>query len=444
MNNDLDFNIARLGEPTLDSPLNLTDIDGDMIGNFVQENARVLYDPKMKNLRAAIAADTEPASFEEAGPRRKLFFQLGKVRAAIVTCGGLCPGINDVIRSLVMELWHHYDIHEILGLRYGYRGLTKEGIKESIALNPEIVHRIQNDGGSFLRSSRGNQDAAEMVDVLEEKGIDMLFTIGGDGTQRGALDITQEIQRRGKKIAVVGIPKTIDNDVAFTERTFGFETAFSIARDILLCGHTEARGAMNGIGLVKLMGRHSGYIAAKAAIATGEANFVLVPEVPFEMDGEKGFLAALEKRLLDRRHALVVVAEGAGQDLLEQQVNKLGKDKSGNAKLADIGLFMKARINQYFAEKQWDFTVKYIDPSYIIRSAPANAMDSVFCLELGQCAAHAAMSGRTGLLIGYCNRHYVHIPIAAAVSRRKLIDPDGPDWRAVVEATGQPAVMKND
>ncbi|MCX7049786.1 MAG: ATP-dependent 6-phosphofructokinase [Candidatus Sumerlaeota bacterium] len=438
-----DFTIQRLGAARYESPLPLSDVPNDHIGDFVREDERVIYDPNMEEVQRALAEGREPLSLEVAGPRHKLFFEPGKARAAVVTCGGLCPGINDVIRALTLCLWHHYRIRDIFGARYGYWGLTPENFGEAMRLDPDVVDHIHHEGGTILRSSRGPQDVARMVDTLERNRIDMLFTIGGDGTQRGALAIAQEIGQRGLPIAVVGVPKTIDNDICHTERTFGFETAFSIARDILVGAHTEARCAMNGVGLVKLMGRRSGYITARAALASGEANFVLIPEAPFDLDGPRGFLAALEARLRDRKHALVVVAEGAGQDMLQEEAARLETDRSGNVALADIGLYLKRRIEQYLAARDMDFTVKYIDPSYIIRSLPANASDAVFCQELARAAVHAAMTGRTGMIVGYWNQHYTHVPIAPAIGSRKAIDTDGPEWRAVMEATGQPPTMKN-
>ncbi|MBN1516925.1 ATP-dependent 6-phosphofructokinase [Candidatus Sumerlaeota bacterium] len=439
------LSIPRLGEAAHASPLNLSEVHGDFIADFVPEDARVYYNPGVQAIRAALDQGEEPLAFEVAGPRRKLYFdpKADGLSAAIVTCGGLCPGINDVIRSLVMELWHRYGVRRILGCQYGFLGLTPSWIEQALNLTPEMVDHIQWEGGSFLRSSRGAQDVPTMVDMLQRENVSLLFTIGGDGTTRGALEIVKEIERRGAKIAVVGLPKTIDNDVCYTEKTFGYETAFSTARDAVMSAHTEARGALNGVGLVKVMGRNSGSIAAQAALASGEANFVIVPEVPFELEGPRGFLEALRARLEARRHALVVVAEGAGQSLMHEEAEILGLDKSGNKKLADIGLYLKLRIADFLTNIGMEHTVKYIDPSYIIRSVPANAADSVFCLKLAQNAVHAAMTGRTGIIIGYCNQHFVHIPMSLAISGSKRLDPDGPEWRAVLEATGQPTVMIN-
>ena len=308
-------------------------------------------------------------------------------------------------------------------------------------MSPEEVEHIHREGGSVLGCSRGKQDVREMVDYIAERKINVLFTIGGDGTLRGASAISQEARRSGYELAVIGVPKTIDNDISYVERSFGFETAYSMAQAALQGAHEEARGAPNGIGLVKLMGRHSGFVAALASLACGDANFVLVPELDFDLDGENGFLKALERRMRNAGHALVVVAEGVGQKFFDQDT--LGKDASGNVKLGDIGPLLKERISQYFLGAGMEVNIKYIDPSYIIRSSPASPTDSVFCRRLAQHAVHAAMTGRTDMIVGVWNNRFVHVPIATAISERKQLDPEGSTWLAVIEATGQPLSMKN-
>ena len=293
----------------------------------------------------------------------------------------------------------------------------------------------------MLGSSRGYGDrTSDLVDALVREGINMVFAIGGDGTQKGALDISDEVKKRGLKTAVVGIPKTIDNDLSFVQRSFGFETSVSMAVQAVQGAHVEARGAINGVGLVKVMGRQSGFIAAHTALAMNDVNFVLIPEVPFDLEGENGLLQHLEKRLLRRHHAVILVAEGAGQDLLQ---DAKGTDKSGNKKLADVGPYLKQQVAHYFKQRNNEVNIKYIDPSYIIRSAPANANDSVYCARLGGNAVHAAMSGRTGLIISLLHDRFVHVPIRLAVTTRNCVDPEGRLWRDVVEATGQVQLMKN-
>jgi 6-phosphofructokinase 1 len=289
----------------------------------------------------------------------------------------------------------------------------------------------------MLSSSRGQQDAGEIVDFLQRKGVSMLFTIGGDGTLRGAHAIYQEVKKRGLAISVIGIPKTVDNDIAFVERTFGLETAFSVAAESIRSAHTEAIGAPYGIGIVKVMGRNSGYIAANAALALAEVNFCLIPEVPFGLDGSFGLHGLLEQRLRQRDHAVIIVAEGAGQEFMKDTTGK--KDESGNPALGDIGVFLKDSIKRYFKEHTDLYVnIKYIDPSYMVRSVPANAHDSIYCIQLSQNAVHAGMAGKTGIIIGQWNGQFTHVPIALATSRRKVLSAEDPLWLSVLEATGQP------
>lgn len=372
-----------------------------------------------------------PVLLEQAGPRERIYFAPEQVNAAIVTCGGLCPGLNDVIRGLTMVLWYRYGVKSIRGIRYGYAGMIPGTPHEPVMLNPALVEDIHKDGGTILGSSRGPQDTGAMVDYLVANGINMLFTIGGDGTQRGALDLFREAQRRGIELSVVGIPKTIDNDLHYTDRTFGFTTAVAMSKDPIECAHNEAKGVFNGVGLVKLMGRHSGFVAAYAALASSDVNLVLVPEVPFTLDKLMDFL---EDRFRRKTHAVIVVAEGAGQDLVPVE----GWDKSGNKRLGDIGVFLRDTIKVRLQERGTQTSIKYIDPSYIIRSAPANAVDSTFCFMLAQNAVHAAMAGRTGMVISLLNSRYVHVPIAKATEARKLIDPHSALWESVLDNTGQP------
>ncbi|MFC1509126.1 ATP-dependent 6-phosphofructokinase [Candidatus Omnitrophota bacterium] len=439
-----DFSIDKLGQSRHKSPLTELFAGSDLSKGFVDEKAQNVYDPRLDSIRLYNDSGEDPPSMEVAGPRQKIFFQPSEVRAAIVTCGGLCPGLNDVIRAIFMELHYRYRVNEVLGIRYGYSGLVPRVGLPPISLTPEIVANIHRDGGTLLGSSRGPQDSSEIVDFLERMRINIVFAIGGDGTQRGALSIATEIERRKLNTGIIGIPKTIDNDISFVERSFGFNTAVSTAKDVLSSGHEEARGAYNGVAVVKLMGRYSGFIAAMAAVANGDANFVLVPEIPFDLDGENGFLKILEQRLESRKHALIVVAEGAGQNLLKDASSGSGCDASGNVLLGDIGIYLRDRIAAHFSSGWHAATVKYIDPSYIIRSSPANAEDSIFCSRLGRNAVHAAMTGRTKMVVGLWNNTFTHVPMSAVISRRKQLDPYGPEWLVVLESTGQPGRMKDE
>lgn len=409
--------------------------------SFTDDDNRVLLNVKTKALAEIVACQREPASFEEAGARRTIYFDPSKVRAAILTAGGLCPGLNDVIRALVMTLHYRYGVGSILGVKYGYQGLMPEFGHQLVPLDANGVSHIHEFGGTVLGSSRGSAGAEELTDSLERLNINILFCIGGDGTLKGAHAIAQEARKRSLKLAVVGVPKTIDNDINMVARSFGFETAVSVASTVIRSAHTEAVGAPWGVGLVKLMGRDSGFIAATAALAQSDANYVLIPEIDFDLEGPGGLLAHLEKRLKNRGHAVIVVAEGAGQKYFEGGDET--RDASGNVLHKDIGTFLADSIKAHFKKLKKELNLKYIDPSYIIRSEPANASDQVYCSFLGQKAVHAAMAGKTNLLIGLWNDQFVHVPIALAIRERKKVDPNGVLWNSVLEGTGQPSFLNN-
>ncbi|MEJ2162162.1 MAG: ATP-dependent 6-phosphofructokinase, partial [Robiginitalea sp.] len=369
----------------------------------------------------------------------RTFFKPGQTTAAIVTCGGLCPGINNVIRSLVMGLHYFYGAKKIIGIPYGYQGLAPDNPHPYQELTPSYVRDIHQFGGTILGSSRGGHEVGTMVDTLVSLGVDILFAIGGDGTLKGVEAIGKEIEKRGLQISAVGIPKTIDNDIDLIDKSFGFETAYSVASNIIRDAHNEARGAHNGIAIVKLMGRDSGFIAASASMSMPEVNFLLIPELSFGLEGQNGFLHFLEERLKSKQHAVIVVAEGAGQHLFDKE--SVVRDASGNIKHQDIGVFLKERISQYFVERKTEVTIKYIDPSYIIRSAPANASDSIFCNRLAYQAVHGAMSGKTRFVVGLMNNQLVYLPISAVVQKRKKISLEGEFWFAALQSTGQPFTM---
>jgi 6-phosphofructokinase 1 len=402
---------------------------------FIRDEERVLYHATLDEMKDWLDRGAEPPSMETAGPRSRVFFEPSELACGIVTCGGLCPGLNDVIRAIVLSLHHHYGVPKIYGFRYGYAGLVGRLGHTPFELTPVLVNRIHEAGGSFLGSSRGPQEPAEMVATLEGLGIGILFVVGGDGTLRGAQAISEEAARQGLALSVIGVPKTIDNDVSFVQRTFGFETAVSEARRATSAANAEAEGAPNGIGLVKLMGRDSGFIAAYSVLADSHVNFCLIPEAPFTLEK---FLPELRRRIERRGHAVVVVAEGAGQGLMDQTK---GQDASGNVSYGDVGRFLRDAIGAYFKRHGIDISLKYIDPSYAIRSVPATAHDAAFCLLLGHNAVHAGMSGRTNMVVSFWNHRFAHVPIRLAVSERKQIDPDGALWTSVLASTGQPRDM---
>ena len=427
-----DLLVSGLGDPVHPSPLCFESAKRHGGRHFVAESERVRLDITEGGGRAVQA----PLTLEEAGPRERLFFDPRATTAAIVTCGGLSPGLNNVIRSVFYELSENYGVPKVLGIRNGFRGLNPAVGERPILLNREFVEPIDKLGGTALGSSRGPQDPRVMADFIEAQAIDILFCLGGDGTQRGAHDLHKELQRREAKVAIVGIPKTIDNDISFVHQSFGFATALDKAHEVIQAAHVEARDAVNGIGLVKLMGRHAGFIAAGASVVSQEVNFTLVPEIPFPLEGKEGFLESLEERVRRRGHAVVVVAEGAGQHLFEGKAGK--RDASGNLQHEDIGTFLRDRIKAHFTEREFEMTLKYLDPSYFIRSVPANGFDRFVCDQMGRHAVHAGMAGKTGVMIGMEHGHYINVPIPAVVSRTKTLDVGGDLWRGVLQVTRQP------
>ncbi len=424
------FSISRIGEYQFDSPLSAV--------RFIGDDERVLLNARLRDLNSRTQPLEDLPMMEVAGPRERIYFDPSRLSCGIVTCGGLCPGLNDVIRSIVMSLHHHYGVTSIFGFRFGYEGLVPQCGHEPIRLSPESVHRINEFGGTILGSSRGPQDTSVMVRTLVDMNIGILFAIGGDGTLRGAHAIANEAAKQGEKISVIGIPKTIDNDISYVQKTFGFETAVAEAQRAIYAANSEAESAQNGIGLVKLMGRDSGFVAAYSALASSHVNFCLVPEVPFSLEA---LLCEIRERLESRHHALIVVAEGAGQELMETAGDR---DASGNIKYGDIGVFLRDSIKDKFKKCGLEVNIKYIDPSYTIRSMPANPHDSAFCLLLGHNAVHAGMSGRTNMLVSFWNHQFAHVPISLAVSQRKKIDVKETLWSSVLACTGQASTMTGD
>ena len=438
---DFNLNVKSLGESKFISPLNLSENDGDKVANYIKDDERIFAINSNYELDYLKSKKIEMPSFEKAGPRKNLFFKPGETVSAIVTCGGLCPGLNAVIRSIVLMNFFRYKNKVVYGIKYGFQGFIKKYFTDVISLNPELVESIDKTGGTILGSSRGPQDVGEIVDRLVELKVNVLYTIGGDGTLRGAHEIYKEIAKRNLPISVIGIPKTIDNDISYIDRSFGTETAFSKACDSVNSAHVESKGSYNGIGLVKVMGRMSGFIAANTTLAVNNVNFTLIPEIPFELEGENGFLENLKERILRKHHAVILAAEGAGQNLFID--NEARYDASGNKILGDIGILLKNNIKEYFEKEKIPATVRFIDPSYIIRSTEPTPNDALLCLQLAQMAVHSGMAGKTDIVIGNHNGEFIHLPIEVAVSKRKMIDPEGELWLSVLETTGQPMNMIN-
>jgi 6-phosphofructokinase 1 len=419
--------VKTLGECKLPSPVRHK--------KYVADGERVFATESETFARYAETKLGHLPTFEKAGPKEMIFHDPRWTRVGIVTAGGLCPGLNTVIKGLVEILKFDYGVTNIFGIRYGYAGLNPKYGYEPKMLDPDAVDVIHEAGGTVLGSSRGQQPSDVIVDTLVRMNINILFCIGGDGSLRCASDIAAEVARRGLKISIIGIPKTVDNDLMFVGRSFGFETAVAQAAEVIRNAHVEAKGTPHGIGLVKLMGRDSGFIAASATIANPVVNFCLVPEVKFELEGPSGLLTALERRFAaGKSHCVVVVAEGAGQELLEGVEQR---DASGNVLKKDIGEFLKRRISEHFKAKGLDASVKYIDPSYIIRSCPARGTDAIRCYELARAAVHAAMSGRTDCVVGNIGESCALVPIALATIERQKLDTDSQAWRSVLDATGQ-------
>ena len=421
-----------LGEAKFESPLK------GKINRFYGGEAVACHDRTKDLTNLEDISDIE--YFQLAGPRKKLFFDPKETTVGIVTCGGLCPGLNDVIRALTFCALGSYGVKKVLGFKYGYEGLVAKYYHYPIELTMENTDEIHEKGGTILKSSRGQQDTNEIINTLLHYDVDILFTIGGDGTQRGARDIVEEVTRRNLPISVVGIPKTIDNDINLIQRSFGFETAVEATWDIIINAHSEAKAYRNGVGLVRFMGRESGWIAASATLANSNVNFCLVPEVPFDLHGKNGFLEHLKTRLERKDHAVVVVAEGAGQVLFDESTKKV--DKSGNKGLDDVGLLLKDEIEKYFKKEKMEVNLKYFDPSYSIRSRRADANDSMYCLRLGNNAVHAALAGYTNMIVGLHHDRLVHLPISL-IGDRKKIDSQSWFWQTVLQATHQPADMTN-
>lgn len=430
----IDTSIMTLGPAKIASPIESRAKGGEP-RCFVQDQERILVNAFEDSVMRAAENGKKPLSFERAGPRSKIYFDPSKLRCAVVSCGGLCPGTNDIIRAMVLALRHNYGVRNIFGIRYGLQGFISSYGHDLMELTPELVSNIHETGGTVLGTSRGPQDIEGIVDALERMNIRLFFTIGGDGTMVASTKIADAINERGLKIGVIGIPKTIDNDIYLIDRSFGFDTAVSVAMDVIRSAHNEATSAPNGIGLVKLMGRHSGFIAAEATLAMPIVNFVLVPESDFDLEGPAGLLEALKERLIRRKHAVIVAAEGAGQKFFDKEPEQY--DASGNIRLHDIGLFLKKTITDYFAKEKLEITLKYIDPSYMIRGVPSNTTDDLLCGLLARNAVHAGMAGKTKMLVGLCNNHFVHIPMEATAGKRRQVDCCGDQWMSVLETTGQ-------
>ena len=374
-----------------------------------------------------------------AGARETIYFDPKTTKAAIVTCGGLCPGLNDVIRTVTTTL-EDYGCEEILGIKYGFRGFfaddTVSALERPIKLTSELVNDIHITGGSVLGSSRGGADMPAIVSRIEEMGIDFLFVIGGNGSHAGALAIDKLCRQRGLTTSVICVPKTIDNDILLLDRTFGFQTAVDEAVKAIRSANIEARSADNGVGLVRLMGRQSGFIAMHAALASGNTDVCLIPEIDCPLEGQGGVLAHIIRIVEKQNHAVVVVAEGAGQE----QLGMLGEtDASGNPILQNFAKYLQQKLR----DAKPDVDIKYIDPTYMVRACRTNGSDAIYCSILGQNAVHAAFAGLSSVTVGMCLGHYVYLPIPPVISAARTVDPQGRMFERLRFAIGQPTFSKS-
>ncbi|KAM1013303.1 hypothetical protein EV1_042899 [Malus domestica] len=378
--------------------------------------------------------------FRRAGPRQKVYFDPAEVHACIVTCGGLCPGLNTVIREIVCGLYHMYGVSKVLGIDGGYKGFYA---RNTVTLTPKVVNDIHKRGGTIIGTSRGGHDTGKIVDSIQDRGINQVFIIGGDGTQKGAAVIYEEIRRRGLKVSVAGIPKTIDNDIPVIDRSFGFDTAVEEAQRAINAAHVEAESIENGIGVVKLMGRYSGFIAMYATLASRDVDCCLIPESPFYLEGKGGLFEYIEKRLKENGHMVIVIAEGAGQDLLSESLQSMNQqDASGNKLLKDVGLWISQRIKSHFGRQQkLAINLKYIDPTYMIRAIPSNAADNVYCTLLAQSAVHGAMAGYTGFTCGPVNGRHSYIPFNHITEKQNKVVITDRMWARLLSSTNQPSFL---
>ena len=424
--------IKTLISPCYGDPLN-RDV---MSGGFIQKE-------HFTKLGRVVTAD-DGAKYIKAGPRYHVALDNEKVKACIVTCGGLCPGLNVVIRELVMSLRYNYGVQDIFGIKWGYSGFYDD--ESWVRLTPDDVKEIHTQGGTVLGTSRGGFDGQRIAAEMLKRGINMGFFIGGDGTHRGIKELTKIFRQKKEKVILVGIPKTIDNDIPIIDRSFGLDSAVTESVHVIRAANVEANCNPNGIGLVKLFGRSSGFVAMYATLAARDVNICLIPEVPFNLYGENGLLDYIFKRLEIKHHVVIVVGEGAGFAVKDYDVKVSGKtDKSGNPVLPDIGVLLKEEIKKKAKELGIEINLKYIDPTYIVRAGPANSFDCNYCAKLAQNAVHCAFAGYTNFSIGIVNNHTCMIPIDKISQEgvvRKIKTSDS-DYLMMLASTGQPSFFPN-
>ncbi|KAK2969919.1 hypothetical protein RJ640_000532 [Escallonia rubra] len=376
--------------------------------------------------------------FRRAGARQRVYFESEEVKACIVTCGSLCPGINTVIREIVCGLYNMYGVKRVWGIYGGYKGFHS---RNTTSLTPKAVNDIHKRGGTLLETSRGGHDARRIVDSIQDRGINQVYIIGGDETHKGASEIFQEIRRRGLKVSVAGIPRSIDNDIPVIDRSFGFDTAVEEAQRAINSAHAEAESAANGIGVVKLMGRHSGFIAMYASLASRDVDCCLIPESPFYLEGPGGLFEYIGKRLRENGHMVIVIAEGAGRELhcKDAQFNNRQVDSRISE---DVGFWMSAKIKDHFnRQNKMGISLKYIDPTYMIGAIPCNAADRVYCTLLAHSVVHGAMAGYTGFAVGPVNGRHAYIPLNRILEKQNKVVITDRMWARLLSSTNQPSFL---
>jgi len=332
------------------------------------------------------------------------------VRIGVLTGGGDCPGLNAVIRAIVRTSSHDLG-HEIVGFRDGWRG-PLDGASEALTL--DSTRGILPRGGTILGSSRTNpfrsDDGPERVQrTLSEQQIDGLIVIGGEDT----LGVANRLSERG--VPVVGVPKTIDNDLGGTDMTFGFDTAVQVATDALDRLHTTAESHNRTI-VVEVMGRHAGWIALHAGLAGG-ADGILIPEQPF---GLEEVVEVVERRHRHGRYfSLIVVAEGAVPREGEMATAGADTDQFGHARLGGIGLQLERAL-----EQRTGYETRAIVLGHLQRGGTPTAFDRVLATRLGHAAVLGADAGRWGTMSALRSTHIELVDLGESVRELRRVRPE--------------------
>ena len=331
------------------------------------------------------------------------------IRVGVLTGGGDCPGLNAVIRGVVKKSAGNNV--EIIGIKNGWKGLVDN---ESVELGLESVSGILPKGGTILGTSRTNpykrpDDLARVIENYKKMKLDALIAIGGEDT----LGVANKLSKEGKGINVVGVPKTIDNDLNATDVTFGFDTAVNIATEAIDRLHTTAE-SHHRIMVVEVMGRHAGWIAIHSGIAAG-ADVILIPEL--KMDLEEICASLKRRHAKGKGFSIVVVAEGAtfkeGQVITQEE--KL--DSFGHVRLGGIGERLAAEI-----ESRTGFETRVTVLGHIQRGGTPSAFDRVLATRFGVKAMELVLNKKFGYMASLKGTEIVEVPIKEAVGTLKTVD----------------------